>query len=39
LDLRPIAGGFALFSMAAASSAASVHDFTVKVRKTAQSPV
>ncbi|KAL6634881.1 hypothetical protein ACP70R_027552 [Stipagrostis hirtigluma subsp. patula] len=28
--LRPIAAGFALFSMAAASSAASVHDFTVK---------
>ena len=34
LVLRPIAGGFALFSMtAAASSASSVHDFTVKVRK------
>ncbi|WVZ74310.1 hypothetical protein U9M48_022509 [Paspalum notatum var. saurae] len=30
LVLRPITGGFALFSMAAASSAASVHDFTVK---------
>ncbi|RCV07665.1 hypothetical protein SEVIR_1G268300v4 [Setaria viridis] len=30
LVLRPIAGGFALFSMAAASSASSVHDFTVK---------
>ncbi|AQK54126.1 putative phospholipid hydroperoxide glutathione peroxidase 6, mitochondrial [Zea mays] len=30
LDLRPITGGFALFSMAAASSATSVHDFTVK---------
>ncbi|KAF8765452.1 hypothetical protein HU200_008598 [Digitaria exilis] len=31
LVLRPVAGGFALFSMAAAaSSAASVHDFTVK---------
>ena len=39
LDLRAIAGGFALFSMAAASSATSVHDFTVKVRKTAQSRV
>ncbi|CAN6238901.1 unnamed protein product [Urochloa humidicola] len=26
----PVAGGFALFSMAAASSATSVHDFTVK---------
>ncbi|GJN40686.1 hypothetical protein PR202_gb29947 [Eleusine coracana subsp. coracana] len=30
LVLRPITAGFALFSMAAASSAASVHDFTVK---------
>ncbi|KAL5208611.1 hypothetical protein ABZP36_033046 [Zizania latifolia] len=30
--VRPVAAGFALFSMAAASSAASVHDFTVKVR-------
>ncbi|XP_066322268.1 probable phospholipid hydroperoxide glutathione peroxidase [Miscanthus floridulus] len=30
LDLRSIAGGFALFSMVAASSATSVHDFTVK---------
>ncbi|KAG8059980.1 hypothetical protein GUJ93_ZPchr0002g25800 [Zizania palustris] len=28
--VRPVAAGFALFSMAAASSAASVHDFTVK---------
>ncbi|KAK3158669.1 hypothetical protein QOZ80_2AG0140070 [Eleusine coracana subsp. coracana] len=30
LVLRPITAGFALFSMAAASSATSVHDFTVK---------
>ncbi|XP_015688900.2 probable phospholipid hydroperoxide glutathione peroxidase [Oryza brachyantha] len=28
--VRPVAAGFALFSMAASSSAASVHDFTVK---------